>query len=780
MANNSWKNKDLSRLNFLKTSSLMAACLTFLPGFLSSMVKGESLPETGAVIDLQIIIPVQADPVEKLAAEQLKQYLSQLPGTAISVVSEDNKKANNAVYIGQTAYAKAQKVDFSKLKEGGYLYKPVGSNLIIAGGTKKGVLYGIYDLLEGLGFKKYTPDYTQIPKINSIAFPKSERIFTPQITYRTTSYGSIGDEDYTGWNKLSSRSDWGLFVHTFHTLIPAKEYGKTHPEYYSLIKGIRSPGTQLCLSNQEVADVLVTNLRKRIAEKPDATYWSVSQDDNDQYCSCDNCKALNEKYGNVPSGSILYFVNKVAKEFPDKKISTLAYWYSRKAPKNIIAEPNVNIMLCNIESSREAPVYVTDPAFSNDLKDWGALSNDILIWDYNIQFTNFISPFPNLFTIKPNIKFYTDNNVHALFMQANNEPAAEMAVLRSYLISKLMWDPEADEKAIIDEFVNGYYGAAGPYVRQYIDTMQESLVQSKFKLSIFGDPIDAKEAYLSASMMASYNELFDKAENAVKSDSQLLERIQVARLPLMYASVQIGRTEIDTARSMYRKGAEGIVTVKPEMKTLVNQFVEVCKKKNVKLVRERSGSPDHFLASYNRIFTNMEQTGKVKSFGKKITPITNPASKSKGVDALTDGIFASYESWQQADKNWVFYTGEHMDFILDLGEVMPVNTVNMDFLNPQAQPDWHLFALPKYVSYSTSVDGRKYTEPIQVDNPHNPNPIENPDVSKTSFQAFRASMPAGTKARYIKVHGESLLKMPSWHIRSGSPASIYTDQIVVS
>ncbi|HEY1009681.1 MAG TPA: discoidin domain-containing protein, partial [Daejeonella sp.] len=166
--------------------------------------------------------------------------------------------------------------------------------------------------------------------------------------------------------------------------------------------------------------------------------------------------------------------------------------------------------------------------------------------------------------------------------------------------------------------------------------------------------------------------------------------------------------------------------------------------------------------------------------GKKITPITNPASKSKGVDALTDGIFASYESWQQADKNWVFYTGEHMDFILDLGEVMPVNTVNMDFLNPQAQPDWHLFALPKYVSYSTSVDGRKYTEPIQVDNPHNPNPIENPDVSKTSFQAFRASMPAGTKARYIKVHGESLLKMPSWHIRSGSPASIYTDQIVVS
>ena len=101
----------------------------------------------------------------------------------------------------------------------------------------------------------------------------------------------------------------------------------------------------------------------------------------------------------MPSGSIVWFVNQVAKAFPTKIISTLAYWYSRKAPKNIQIEPNVNIMLCNIESTREAPVFVTDKAFSNDLKDWGALSKDILIWDYNIQFTNFVSPFPNLFTI---------------------------------------------------------------------------------------------------------------------------------------------------------------------------------------------------------------------------------------------------------------------------------------------------------------------------------------------------------------------------------------------
>ena len=436
-------------------------------------------------------------------------------------------------------------------------------------------------------------------------------------------------------------------------------------------------------------------------------------------------------------------------------------------------------MLCNIESSREAPVFRTDPAFSQDLMDWGKLANDILIWDYNIQFTNFISPFPNLFTLKPNVKFYTDNNVQALFMQANNEPAAEMALLRSYVISKLMWNPDADEKGIIDEFLTGYYGNAGQYIGQYIDSMQNSLIQSKFWLSIFGDPIDAKEAYLSEPMLNLYKQLFDKAENSVQSDPLLLERVQVARLPLMYAAVQIGLTEIDTNRSMYQRNAKGMVSVKPEMKALIMQFVALCKKKNVKLLRERSGSPDHFLASYNRIFTNMENTEKVKSFGKIIKPISIPASKSKGLEALTDGVFASYESWQQADKNWVYYTGEHMDFVLDLGEVMQVNTINMDFLNPQAQPDWHLFALPKFVSYSLALDVGKFDEPIRIENPHNSNPTENPEISKISIQPFRADFPSGTRARYIRVHAESLLKMPSWHIRSGQPTSIYTDQIVV-
>ena len=137
---------------------------------------------------------------------------------------------------------KNRKLILRSIEGDGYTYKSAGNNLIIAGGNKKGVLYGVYDFLEGLGFRKLAPDYVYVPKAKEFSLAKKDITFNPFITYRTTSYGQMGDQEYSDWNKLSSRSDWGLFVHTFATLVPPQQYGQSHPEYYSLIQGERKPG----------------------------------------------------------------------------------------------------------------------------------------------------------------------------------------------------------------------------------------------------------------------------------------------------------------------------------------------------------------------------------------------------------------------------------------------------------------------------------------------------------------------------------------------------------
>ncbi|MCG2462306.1 DUF4838 domain-containing protein [Flavobacteriaceae bacterium F89] len=775
-------NKNgISRKNFLKTSGIMLGGMAILPnyGCLGDLISNDKLRIEGRT-DYAIVVSNKANSTEREAAEQLQQYLSKMSKIALPLVEEGDYSGKNALYVGQTDYAKAQDIDFDRLKKDGYTFKVTGNNFVIAGGAEKGVLYGVYSLLESIGFRKYTSDDdVVVPKGNEVVLPKND-IFVPYIKYRTTSYYDAKNPEYSNWHKLSSRDTWGMFVHTFEVLIPPKKYGKTHPEYYSLINGKRNPVTQLCLSNEEVFKTLVAELRKRIAKDPKATYWSVSQNDNDKYCQCGPCTKLNEKYGGVPSGSVIWFTNKVAREFPDKVISTLAYWYTRSAPSNIKIEPNVNIMLCNIESTREKPVFDTDPAFTSDLQDWGKISQDILIWDYNIQFANPVSPFPNLHTIGPNIEFYTKNNVRSLFMQATSNKG-EFAHLRAYLICKLMWDPDADPGAIIDDFLNGYYGAAGPFIGQYIDTMRQSLLDSDFKLNIFGDPRDAMDNYLSADMMTKYKQLFDKAEDAVGKDPQLLKRVQVARLPLMHAEIQIaGQVPIDMPRSFYEYTSSGMVIPKPEMEALVSQFVERAKEAGVARIGERAITIDDYFENFKRIYARMDDMDKAISFKKKIIPITTPSKGSASVERLTDGVFGSFESWRFPDKdvNWVAYKGVHMDFVLDLGEVMPVESISMDFLNVQAQPNWHLLVLPKYVTYAASLDGKKYGSTIKITNPQNPNPAVNPDIVKVPFQSFSARLD-GTKARYIKVHAESPLRMPTWHINAGKPAAIYSDEIVV-
>jgi hypothetical protein len=137
-----------------------------------------------------------------------------------------------------------------------------------------------------------------------------------------------------------------------------------------------------------------------------------------------------------------------------------------------------------------------------------------------------------------------------------------------------------------------------------------------------------------------------------------------------------------------------------------------------------------------RLYAKMDEMDNAVSFKKKIMAISSPAEGLTNVKRLTDGIFGLFESWRfpEQDLNWVAYKGAHMDFVLDLGEVMPVTSIA--------------------------------------------NPAENPGIVKIQFQPFSAKINR-RQARYIKVHAESPIQMPSWHINAGSPAIIYSDEIVV-
>ncbi|HEX3072089.1 MAG TPA: DUF4838 domain-containing protein, partial [Ignavibacteriales bacterium] len=575
-------------------------------------------------------------------------------------------------------------------------------------------------------------------------------------------------DEYCRWHKLTDSEDrktWGLFVHTFQTLLPPEKYFKEHPEYFALRNGLRNP-EEPCLSAPDVLRIMADELRARMKANPQAKIWSVSQNDNYSCCKCDMCRSLDSLEGSE-SASVINFVNKVAREFPDKIISTLAYQYSRKAPKTLKPEKNVNIMLCTIESYRTYPLEAdTSPgAFVKDLKDWSKLTNNIILWDYVVQFTNLICPFPNFHVLQPNLQLFAKYGAKMMFQQGAGtvNEGAEFRELRTYLISKLLWNPYINYDSVMNDFLSGYYGAAGKHIKEYIGVMKEGLIKSNGKLWIYSNPVDEMNDYLSPALMTEYNKIFDKAEEAVKNEPEYLERVKIARLPLKYAMLEQAKVLGDGANGTVVKTENGY-SANPAIKTLLAEFHQQSKWPGVSYINEKQLSVDEYVRRYDVMLSKTMQNPL--GLFKPVTFITEPNFKyqANGYKSLTDGLRGD----EDHHFNWLGYEGNDMEVVIDLQAPAPVKKVSADFL--QIVLSW--IFLPERLEVSLSEDGKNFTEAKIIKNGE---PLTREDTFIKNFAAEFNSI----SARYVKVKAVSIKDCPRWHTGYPFPAWIFTDEIVV-
>ena len=597
-----------------------------------------------------IVMPEKATIVEIQAAKVLQDYLFRITGATLPVISDNAESTDSEILIGRVNRPEQDQIDYKQLKQDGLLIKTNNHKLILTGGDKKGVIYSVYTFLDKyLGCRKYTSDFTYVPQQKTIKLQPINDIQLPAFSFRETYYNDVYDPEYMNWHKLHSfegrggdQTQWGYWVHTFHSLLDPKVYGEAHPEYFSFYDGKRHPGNipswdgssyqpeaQLCLTNPDVLEIVCENLKAAMDKKPEALYWSVSQNDNVNYCRCDNCAELDkkyaafapeekllsthggEKYPALGSGSIIAFVNKVAERFPDKIISTLAYQYSRVPPKGIVPRKNVNIMLCSIESSRNDPMETGDKAFSEDLTGWGKLTNNILVWDYVIRFSHLFAPFPNLRVLQPNIQFLRNNNVSALFEQGNIQSGGDFAPLRAYMIAKMLWNPDVDIEKEKNEFIDAYYGPAASGIKEYIELLHNSNESGKgVKMSIFASPVQEKESFLSENLIAEYNRIFDRAEKKVQHQPEYLVRVKSARLPIYYAMLEIAKEVKTGSRRAFVTAENGALIPNPKIVNILYEFAYHCARTKVSRTAEWHTPPKEYLEKYIAFLGNGPEEGK--------------------------------------------------------------------------------------------------------------------------------------------------------------------------
>ncbi len=532
-----------------------------------------------------IVIPQAATIQERHAAQELRAHLAQITGENLPVVTDRQVADRVPIVVGKSELLSrlGVPVDFAALGDEGTHLETKDTALVLAG-NKRGVLYAVSTFLEDfLGVRWLTPDCTVLPESGTFDLPDIRRQYVPPLEYRTTDYVCARDAGWASRNKLNGqwseidearggRVIYKGFVHTFNALVPPADYFPTHPEYYSEIKGKRfgPDRSQLCLTNPEVLRIAIGTLHDWIREWPEATLFSVSQNDWYNFCECAHCTALAEREGSQ-MGPILHFANaiadEIAKDYPDKVIDTLPYQYSRKPPAHLRPRDNVVVRLSNIECCFVHPLE-SDPynaSFKRDLRDWAKVTDRLWIWDYVINYAHCILPFPNLYVIKPNIEFFVHNSVTGIYEEANYfSPGGELAELRSYLVAKTLWDPSYDTDRAIDEFVTGYYGTAATPIRDYLNLIHRQLeTRPEMHVRIYAPP---EIGYLTPEVLTQSARLFDRAEAAVSNDPTRLRRVELARLPVMYAQAMLGRHTRASREALVNRferiaNAEGITMV---------------------------------------------------------------------------------------------------------------------------------------------------------------------------------------------------------------------------
>ena len=440
--------------------------------------------------DYAIVIAPDASVSEKTAAQELQAYIQQMAGVQLPLCEQPRAKM---IHIG---WAQAVGTKRPAADDEGFRYCVKGDDLYIYGGKERGTMYGVFAFLENeLGVRWYTPSFTKVPQLQTKrlgALDVSER---PAILRRMPMYkevlshpewcahnrvNDIGKTADGPYGKLSAY--WG--IHTFARLVPPNDFFEAHPEYFALRDGERIRNGQLCLGQGKVlVEVVAKRLLEIMREKPGYWCYDVSQNDNERYCQCAKCTRLAKKYGGQ-SGLMLWFVNQVAecveRVHPEVMIGTFAYQYTRHAPRGIRPRRNVVVRLCNIECCFDHPLEDAgcemNRAFMEDLKAWGRLTNRIYMWDYVADFRTYLTPYPNLNVLAPNIRTFSRHGVMGLLEEGTYDaPWSEFSELRQWLLARLMWNPDADVAALTEEFCRDYYGRAAADVLAYLQAVQQQV-----------------------------------------------------------------------------------------------------------------------------------------------------------------------------------------------------------------------------------------------------------------------------------------------------------------
>ena len=357
-----------------------------------------------------IVVDKMADGMVRFAAEELRKYLKMITGAEIPVADKP-VAGKYPFFFGKPVGAalKPEEARWEVTKTYTRLYgdsTPTGSSRILLGKVldpmvKSGDLTAVYDFLEkqfGVRFLAPGKEGVFHPSTKLLNLKEGRGVWVPELIHRymwpdriwwrgLRLYDKAGrlkpDNRYIEYIDapaefcLPTRAEYDK--KTNETLLWLKQqrmgrsvdpyqghaftwwwgrYGKTHPEYFALVKGKRGPrnpaypqAVKLCVSNPAVWKQIVENWTKVRKKLP---VVNACENDGLGFCECPECRKLDmpprpgDAWDKDLSDRYVYFGNQVLKEAkkidPEATICQYAYSCYRFPPRREKVSPDTYLV----------------------------------------------------------------------------------------------------------------------------------------------------------------------------------------------------------------------------------------------------------------------------------------------------------------------------------------------------------------------------------------------------------------------------------------------------
>ncbi|MBO4492505.1 MAG: DUF4838 domain-containing protein [Lentisphaeria bacterium] len=541
--------------------------------FVCCAYSGVQLTEGGKTA-YSIVLPADASDNLKYAAHELKIHLEEASGTTFPVVSGETKNGEKQIVLREQD---------PELETGEFQVRTEGNTLLLSGGGESGIHHAVHDFLEtDCGYIWYDArGGKKVPDLKNFKLPEIDRKKKYAWEFRSMSpdyffhrpvaqyflyrngmnekirmmplpgmenrpFSSAGVNDFRRANPAN---------HTFFDYIPDvpgksriaalkdKGYFKDHPEWFSVYQDGKRTVRQLCFSNAELCAEFKKNFYEHIRNTPNANVFSVTAHDMPgPFCYCPECEALVKKY-QTNGAPVFLFVKELAesvkKDFPNVLIHTFAY---RKAqtefpPEGLVFPDNVVVNFCPIDDDMSKPFdSKTNAETYRNLQKWTGICRHVWLYYYVNPWTFAIYSTIPLGNVRrcayDTVRAARAGVTGSTYSHPVGTPAmVGFTELQSYLMARLMRDPDLDIEFLIDDFMKFEYGPAAPLMKQYLDELEKVAAETKVFVkwnAVYG----VWNSFFKSADAVRWQGYFDEMEKLVQSDPEMLFSVQRVRVPL--------------------------------------------------------------------------------------------------------------------------------------------------------------------------------------------------------------------------------------------------------